>query len=68
MTYRGYVKNGQIVLPAAAALPEGAEVIVEIVEQNTPHGHAHRQPRTRSFEPIETPGGSLAEELVRDRR
>lgn len=32
MTYRGHVKNGQIVLDASTALPEGAEVNVEIVE------------------------------------
>lgn len=31
MTYRGHVKNGQIALDEAVALPEGAEVTVEIV-------------------------------------
>jgi len=32
MTYRGQVKNGQIVLDDAARLPEGAEVKVDVME------------------------------------
>ena len=32
MTYRGYVRNGQIALDDSARLPEGAEVKVEVVE------------------------------------
>jgi hypothetical protein len=32
MTYRGHVKNGQITLDVATALPEGAEVAVEVVK------------------------------------
>lgn len=32
MTYRGHIKNGQIVLEAPASLPEGSEVKVEVVE------------------------------------
>ena len=32
MTYRGHVKNGQIVLDDPTRLPEGAEVNVEVVE------------------------------------
>jgi len=31
MTYRGHVKSGQIVLDEPVALPEGAEVNVELV-------------------------------------
>jgi hypothetical protein len=31
MTYRGYVKSGQIVLDAAVKLPEGSEVNVELI-------------------------------------
>jgi len=34
MTYRGHVKNGQILLDEPAALPEGAQVSVEIVGNN----------------------------------
>jgi hypothetical protein len=34
MTYRGHVKNGQITLDEPAPLPEGAEVHVEVVENN----------------------------------
>lgn len=32
MTYRGQVKNGQIMLDAPAELPEGAMVNVEVVD------------------------------------
>ena len=32
MTYRGHVRNGQITLDEPARLPEGAEVMVEIVQ------------------------------------
>jgi len=31
MTYRGYVKNGAVVLDPPAELPEGAEVKVDVV-------------------------------------
>ncbi len=33
MTFRGHIKNGQIVLDAAAQLPEGAAVSVEVIEE-----------------------------------
>jgi hypothetical protein len=36
MTYRGHVKNGHILLDDRVALPEGAEVHVEIVENGAP--------------------------------
>ncbi len=32
MSYKGVIENGQIKLPPEAALPEGAEVVVEIVQ------------------------------------
>lgn len=32
MTYRGHIKNGQIVLEESPPLPEGAVVTVEVVE------------------------------------
>lgn len=32
MTYRGHVKNGQITLDQPTALPEGAEVSVQVVQ------------------------------------
>ncbi|MFO0789951.1 MAG: hypothetical protein U0805_10875 [Pirellulales bacterium] len=32
MTYRGHVRSGQIVLDESVALPEGAEVNVEVVK------------------------------------
>jgi len=36
MIYRGHVKNGVVVLDASAALPDGAEVRVELVLPDTP--------------------------------
>ena len=36
MTYRGHIKNGQILLDDSVALPEGAEVNVEVVENGEP--------------------------------
>jgi hypothetical protein len=35
MTYRGHVKNGQITLDEPASLPEGAEVQVQVVSQQS---------------------------------
>jgi hypothetical protein len=35
MTYRGHVKNGQIMLDEPVPLPEGAEVHVELMDQTT---------------------------------
>jgi len=32
MTYRGHIKNGQILLDESARLPEGAEVRVEVTD------------------------------------
>jgi hypothetical protein len=66
MTYRGHVKDGQITLDEPARLPEGAQVTIEVVEQNVPPGPQRRM-RPRKFQPIEMPGGSLADELIRDR-
>jgi hypothetical protein len=67
MTYRGQVQNGQIMLREPARLPEGAEVTVEVVEGVRITAPANRE-RLRKFQPIEMPGGSLADELIRDRR
>jgi hypothetical protein len=69
MIYRGHVQNGQIVLDEPANLPEGTQVTVELVSQDievTEPKTAHTGVRT--FQPIEMPGPSLADELVRDRR
>jgi hypothetical protein len=67
MTYRGHVKDGQIALNEPARLPEGAEVNVEVVEKVRIVEPAKREPLGQ-FQPIEMPGGSLADELIRDRR
>ena len=36
MTYRGHVKNGQILLDESARLPEGAAVNVAVLEHEAP--------------------------------
>ena len=36
MTYRGHIKNGQILFNDPVDLPEGAEVNVEVVENGEP--------------------------------
>ena len=73
MTYRGHIKNGQVTLDEPARLPEGAEVSVEILYEQVEHnGVRITRPKNRKplprIKPVEWPGGSLAEELVRDRR
>ena len=65
MTYHGHVRNGQITLDTPVRLPEGAQVSIEVVEPK--NGKSQTRP-PRTFQPIEMPGDSLAEELVRERR
>jgi hypothetical protein len=38
MTYRGHVKNGQIALDGSVHFPEGAEVVVTLVEKPQTNG------------------------------
>lgn len=45
MTYRGHVKNGQIMLDEPVRLPEGAEVNVDVVGSSS--GQLVRQRRAR---------------------
>ena len=40
MTYRGYVRNGQITLDPGERLPEGAYVSVEVLQAQRPNGTA----------------------------
>jgi hypothetical protein len=68
MTYRGHVKDGQIMLDEPARLPEGVEVNVEVVEKKLRITRPAKREPLRRFQPIEMPGGSLADELIRDRR
>ena len=68
MTYRGHVKNGQILLDDSARLPEGAQVNVEVLESSQEKPRPQQRTRLRRSQPIEMPGGSLADELIRDRR
>jgi hypothetical protein len=68
MTYRGHIRNGQVTLDDPVHLPEGTEVTVEVVEEPMRVVRPKRRARGREFKPIEMPGGSLADELIRDRR
>lgn len=68
MTYRGHVKNGQVTLDEPAPLPEGAEVNVEVVAQKVRITSPKKRVPLGKITPIEMPGDSLADELVRDRR
>jgi hypothetical protein len=36
MTYRGHIKNGQILLDEPVTLPEGAQVNIEVIENGEP--------------------------------
>jgi hypothetical protein len=68
MTYHGHIKNGHIELDVPAELPEGAPVTIEVSAQRVRITRPQHRVPLESFEPIQLPGGSLAEELVKDRR
>jgi len=68
MTYRGQVKNGQITLDKLARLPEGARVNIEVAERRGRISRPSRRMKLQRLEPLQMAGGSLAEELVNDRR
>jgi hypothetical protein len=73
MTYRGHVRNGQILLDEPVELPEGVAVDIELPAQvfQKPSVRISRPERSlplAKFEPLELPGSSLADELVHDRR
>jgi hypothetical protein len=68
MTYRGRIRNGQVLLDEPARLPEGAEVNVEIIEKKIRITRPVRRRGLAKFRPVDMPGGSLADELIRDRR
>jgi hypothetical protein len=68
MTYRGHVQNGQITLDEPARLPEGAEVNVEVVEQELRITSPRQRRPLRDITPIKLPGGPLSDDIVRDRR
>jgi hypothetical protein len=68
MTYRGHVKNGQIALDVPAKLLEGTAVNIEVLEQVDNKHRPTRRSRRDGFQPIEMPGGPLADDIIRDRR
>jgi hypothetical protein len=68
MTYRGHIKNGQVTLDEPARLPEGAEVSVELVDKKVRITSPANSKPLAKIKPLQMPGGSLADELIRDRR
>jgi hypothetical protein len=68
MIYHGHVKYGQIALDEAVRLPEGARVDVEVKVQAAQISRPKRRVKLQNFEPIEMPGGSMADEIVHGRR
>ena len=68
MIYHGHVKNGQIALDEPVCLPEGAEVNIEVLQTGARISRPQRRAKLEKIEPLRMPGGSLADELVRDRR
>ena len=68
MTYRGHIENGQILLDEPTPLPEGAQVSIEVMERHDNIPLQQGRARTRQFQPIEMPGGPLADDIIRDRR
>lgn len=68
MTYRGQVRNGSIALDQPVSLPDGTRVTVEVVPQNERVSQGKPRAKLQEFSPIHLPGGSLADEIVRDRR
>ena len=68
MTYRGHVHNGQITLDEPARLPEGAQVNIEVVEQEVRITSPKKRMPLRDFTPIQMPVGPLSDDIIRDRR
>jgi hypothetical protein len=69
MTYRGHIKNGQVALDDPAhLLPEGAAVQIEVVDEKSRITSPVNPQPLRKIRPLRMPGGSLADELIRDRR
>ncbi len=73
MIYRGHIRNGQILLDEPAELPEGAAVDIELSARNFEQQSVRitrpeRPQPLAKFQPLEMPGESLADELVRERR
>ena len=68
MTYHGHVKNGQILLDEVALLPEGAAVHVDVFPPTPSTSLSTSREKLKAFRPVQMPGGSLADELVDDRR
>jgi hypothetical protein len=68
MSYHGHIKNGQVMFDEPVRLPEGAEVNVEVIERKVRITSPRNRKPLRKFQPIEMPGDSLADEIIRNRR
>jgi hypothetical protein len=68
MTFQARVRNGRVVLDPPASLPEGAKLEIHVVDQPPTITPPKKRAALRNLKPIELPGDSLAEELIRDRR
>jgi hypothetical protein len=68
MTYRGQITKGQIVLDEPVPLPEGMPVNVEVTLRSLRITRPRVRLKPEPFDPLQMPGPSLADELVRDRR
>ena len=68
MTYRGHIKNGQVMLDEPAILSEGAQVKVEVVDRKVRITRPVNREPLRPITPIELPGGPLSDDIIRDRR
>jgi len=68
MTYSAHIKNGQITLDEPVRLPEGAKVNVHVVEKNLRITSPGKRRRLGRATPVDMPGPSLADELIRERR
>lgn len=68
MTFRGRVHNGQILLQDPVRLPEGASVDIKLTVAEGAITQPTHRTRPQPVRPIELPGPSLADELVRERR
>jgi hypothetical protein len=68
MMYRGQVKDGRISLDPPAYLAEGTVVTVMIAEVRPEISRSQPRKPLGQISPLRMPGGSLGDEIVRDRR
>lgn len=67
MTYHAYVMDGKVTFKELSTLPDGTSLRIE-VDGPSPTAPAENKMKLREFKPVEMPGESLADDIVRDRR